>query len=104
MGNIADQSSPVLGVFREQSEPNHEVGLAAAHGLFQVEDRIVRLSSKAGDALFQKVAHTSGDKRLRKILRGVGLADDFIKLFNLVPDGDFQGVGLERASVADGFH
>lgn len=94
MRDVADQFGAIPGIFRQQAEADHEVGLATTHCLLEVEDRVVRLPCEAGDAFFQQVAHAASDEGFFEILRGIRLADDLVELFDLVPDGDFEGVGL----------
>ena len=102
--DILDEAGAVIGIFRQKPETDHEVGFTAAHGLLEVENGVVRLPGKAGDALLQQITHTAGDEGFGEILGDVGVPDDFVQLLDLVGNADFKGFGLEGAGVADGLH
>ena len=89
----------------QQAKADKQMGFAAAHRLFQMKDRLRGNPGEASNALSDEVLHTEGDvgpfEKDFAVARGV---DQFVELLDLVTEFDGQRVGLERASVANGFH
>ena len=64
-----------------------------------------RAAGQPGNALADEVLHALGDVGLLEEGRPVTLgADQLIELLDLVAELDGQGIRLELAGVADGFH
>ena len=93
------------GMFGEQAEADEKVGLAAAHRLLEVEDRLGRGPRQPGDALGDEVLHTLSDVRLLEEGRAIALGgDQLIELLDLIAELDRERIVLKLAGVADGFH
>ena len=93
-----------LGMLGEQAKPDQQVGLTAAHGLLEMEDGLRRgPASRAMPSVIRScmpwVMWVFSKKRCHRPQR-----DQLIELFDLVAELDRQGVRLEFAGVADGFH
>jgi hypothetical protein len=94
-----------LRVFGEKPESDKEMGLAAAHGLLQVEYGLGRCPGEAGDALANEVLHALCDLSLFEKLGPVALfGDQLVELFDLIAELDRKRIGLQLASISDGFH
>ena len=89
----------------EQAEADEQVGLAAAHRLLEVEDRLGRGSGQPGDALADQVLHALRDVRLLEEGSAVAFGgDQLVELLDLIAELDRERVRLKLAGVADGFH
>ena len=62
-----------FGMLGEQAEADEQVGLAAAHGLLEVEDGLGRRARQPGDALGDQVLHALGDVGLLEEGRAIRL-------------------------------
>ena len=92
-------------MLREQAEADEQVGLAAAHRLLEVEDRLGRGSGQPGNAFADQVLHALRDVRLLEEGRAVAFGgDQFVELLDLVAELDRQRIRLKLAGIADGFH
>src|ERR1035441_4807160 len=93
-----------LGVFSEQAEADEKVGLAAAHGLLQVKDGLRGCPGEASDAFANEVLHALRDLGLLEELGAIAFGgDQLVELLDLVAELDRKRVGLEFASISDGF-
>lgn len=74
-------------VLGSQTSAHNQVGLAAAHGLFEVEHRVGGLACQSFDGATQQVPHTSRDKGLGVERFTIALTTyQLVKLFDLVAD------------------
>ncbi len=92
-------------MLRQQTEADEQVGFAAAHRLFQVEDRLRRMTGEARHPFADQVLHTLG--HVGALEEGDAIAfvtDQFVELFDLVAHPDGEGVRLQGAGVTNGFH
>src|ERR1035441_10616755 len=113
-GSCAPERGPVqrapavgfakLGVFGEQAEADEKVGLAAAHSLLQVKDGLRGCPSEACDTLTDEVLHALRDLGLLEELGAIAFGgDQLVELLDLVAELDRKRVGLEFASISNGF-
>jgi hypothetical protein len=80
----------------EEAETDEQVGLAAAHGLLQMEDGLGGSFGEPGDAFANEVLHALGDVGpLEEGSTVTFLLDQFIELLNLIAELDGECVGLE---------
>jgi len=92
-------------VLGQQPEADQEMGLAATHRLLQMKDGLAGEPRQPCEALGDQVLHALGNVRFLEESRAIALGgDQFVQLFNLIAELDRQGVGLERAGVADSLH
>ena len=95
----------VLGVLGEQAEGEQVVGLAAAHGLGELEDALGGLALQAPEALGQQDAHALGDVVLAEEGLGVDAVRDQVREVEdgVAPRGVEDAVA-GFAGVAEGLH
>ena len=95
----------VLGVLGEQAERQQVVGLAAAHGLGELEDALGGLALEAPEALGEQDAHALGDVVLPEEGRRVdAIGDQVRQIEDGVPPRGVEDAVAGFAGVTEGLH
>ncbi len=91
---------PQVRVARQQTQRDHHVRLAAAHGLGQLEDRLIRLAGQPQQAFAEQLRHAMGDEVAREELTPVaGVVNEVGQVLDalahpVVVDGRVEAAGL----------
>lgn len=90
-------------MLRKQAEGDHEVRFSAAHGLCELEDRIVGLAGQAPQPLPKELRHALGDVVLFEKRGPVFFfLDERVKVLDLILHRIVDGAVVEDARVLDG--
>ena len=88
---------------RQQTQRDHHVRLAAAHGLGQLEDRLIRLAGQPQQAFAEQLRHAVGDEVAREELAPVaGVANEIGQVLDALAHPVVVDGRVEAACLLDG--